>query len=1745
MSSLRVSLQGLYSDLPVCALVDCVCNHTLIMGRTTGFDVVLGADWLALAAPVVARNQLQMPVPGTSQYTWCRTSAEEYNASGTLREYAQYGSSPSLATLHSACEACGAGSSSDASQGSAAALGESLYHVGGDAAPAVASGSCQTLPGVVAGTEEVGDVSLSTAEGPAEKAFYKLSRAQLCCRLAAHGLAQAASDVVDDLRVRLISHLHDGDCTRGGESPACVLIRERYMDDDSEHDAERAREDLRLNYLRSVRKRLADRPLRALLQSLGISFSLDDTLRSLRCKLRSYVTEKAKAKDRQYRQESARQTYWERSRVRESARLAARELVASQWPRRVGDSLKEKLVRLFRAQTSSDALSTFTCACCARASLYREQKRMNLTDMPLDLLRCPEYMRHEGYHLPLPLEGVAGVDPDVLLDPAGLANFNRTALLCRSCYGALNREVLPDLALANGMYIGPSFPEELRLTVVEEAMIALCRAKCCIVRLSESGLPVRGINEHKQQRAMKGNIIVHPQKPGEVASVLPASIEETLDVICVIFVGQRRPTREWLLQHAKPLTVRASRVRRALQWLKAHHPGYRDVEIDEDRLDALPREGLLPYNIEVVPPSAAQQSATSRYDADEQLPSASVSRLEDDGSCIAFQNVVITDVDGKAPMKELTAAAVRHVTEKNGSYIQIPHGPKPVNEFCNPTLLPYIYPTLFPYGVGAPEHPLRARPVSFKRHIRYLFARADRQFQEHYSFLFVVFNILQRREVLLKSKLKVAKRSFHHVAQEFQCISPDAIARVCDRFCEGGDMRAYSEDERRVLKLMREVRLITSNVPGTSASKLHMRNQIRATMNEKGPPSFYITINPADCYNPLVLFLAGKEIDVDQVCARDVCSEFEQTAMIARNPFIGARFFDNYMRAFIDCLLRYDASEIDVEPEGGVLGHVTAYYGCVESQGRGTLHCHMVVWVEGGMNPEQIRDRVMGGDVEFADRLIQYLDDTISTSVPPHPDGEMPVRGSSVHPCTTRGPNGNTADSDYAHAVNADVHWLADYCQRHEHKATCYKYVKPGEKKECRFDLHEDNVIPATTFSESGELSLRCLDGLVNNFNATILRAIRCNMDIKFIASGEAAKAVVYYITDYITKSELKTHVAYAALELAVRKLAAVSADESDEELRAKHLLQKCAFALLHNQEMPAEQVAMFLEGKELCYHSHEYSNLYWPSFETYVDAQQPSPECRRVPTAECARANRGADGLPSADGPSDPDAGNGYPGYGEGELSDDETDNVLDEEAIAAAAEEVTLSTDEEGQVVPLADQIENYVYRGRMLDSINVWDFVRCVEKTKGSVPHMAIEHSCEVEELRRLLADRGRKRPSCELLRPHRDCQKSHLKIRHPRLVKIAVPIGPAIPRADREDVHARYCRLMLILFKPWRSAHDLRRTGQSWQEAFEEFHVQCADDVKRVIYNIQFMYECKDSREDHFRNRAHLRKMRFSRVVEDGDGPENALAEDAEDVDILEHLDDVAETRVHAKARSDANALECLAAADRYGLYCWQQGQHVIDNEADGTEQVAVQSPAHAVPGLEAKWTAHYHSRRSEWKRSAAADSDVPIRNATEDEEAMPHVEVATYTDASVGDDVASESFAASISIAPPVVANEFRSVPAVVDVMRKWTLNKKQSQAFEIIARHADSTESCSRTPLRMFLGGPGGTGKSRVIDALRDYFQLRGEGRRFRLASYTGVAACNINGMTLHSALCITTDGKLPRVGSRAHNDLVRDVSES
>jgi hypothetical protein len=360
--------------------------------------------------------------------------------------------------------------------------------------------------------------------------------------------------------------------------------------------------------------------------------------------------------------------------------------------------------------------------------------------------------------------------------------------------------------------------------------------------------------------------------------------------ICVVFVGSKPPTPEWLKEKARPLIVCKEKVQKALQWLKIHNHLYVDVLIDQQALDSLPASDILPFHIQQIIPNAGIDSSTSDYVPGSSLPldqQTSVPQLSDILSPLPssspFQSVVVSDVDGNAPSNALRAAALRHLSTAGSNYIEIPHGPKPENEFKNPHLFPMMYPTLFPYSLGGMEDLRRRSRLGFRRHIKHLFCLADRRFQEHYSFLFTAFNMIQRRAILLKTHYKAERPNFDSIAARFGAVSPVAVHTVSERVASGDFTTANTDEERRALRLMKEVNIINSCVPGSSQSKLVMRNQIRALMVEKGMPSFYITINPADVYNPLVKFLAGSEIDIDQLSPADIPNYVDEAVTIAKN----------------------------------------------------------------------------------------------------------------------------------------------------------------------------------------------------------------------------------------------------------------------------------------------------------------------------------------------------------------------------------------------------------------------------------------------------------------------------------------------------------------------------------------------------------------------------------------------------------------------------------------------------------------------------------------------------------------------------------------------------------------------------------------------------------------------------------------------------------------------------------------------
>ncbi|PPQ81895.1 hypothetical protein CVT24_009316 [Panaeolus cyanescens] len=1054
-----------------------------------------------------------------------------------------------------------------------------------------------------------------------------------------------------------------------------------------------------------------------------------------------------------------------------------RSPISNEWPPRVSSSDVQSCLSSFQHAVSRDSLSSDVCGSCARRCLKTDLVNRRPASLNMDCFSSPRNRVQRGSDcvvddvypdFAMTFEPSLPDYPYALLHPSGVHHDAESSYLslCAECVACVDRGSVPPLSLANHNFIG-EVPEELRdLNMIEECMIAPCRAKTTVVQLTEiEGRQAASV----AQRALKGNVIIFPQDPSQIARSLPIPPHDMAKHVCIVFIGSSKPSREWILTKAKPLLIRPDVIRRALIWLKRHNPLYRDILIDFQLLTTLPAETKLPVDIHRYDNVASFVKFTSDYD-----PSSNVRTndpvFEDN---ITFERTCIPEgTDLTSPSQMRTAAAVH--LKNGGSFLPIAHGDQPSNEFVNPSLFPRIYPTLYPYGVGGFENSMRSVPLSMDRQIVSLLNFADNRFQVHYSFMFTAFNILQRRRVLLYTHNRVQNKNFRNFARNFSSVSAEAMATYAENYRQSGHPTDPSDEERLISRLLNEINIITRDIPGTPASKKKLRNELRALILEKGLPSFFITLNPADIYNPILSFLSGRHIDPDHMSANDLPQYFEQACFIANNPVVTAKFFDLYMKAFFEHLLKFTS---DMErSENGILGKTSAYYGCVEAQGRGSLHCHMMVWLDGSLEPSALKKRILDDD-RFREEFVHYLESVIWTDVPSDPLQGQQTLYSTQHPCKLRPPDASLFNAQ-RNLFHHDLHYLVEACQRHVHTDTCFKYSNGSRSEsDCRFNLGAQSAQPFTIIiEETGEIKLKHVDGTINNFNPIFLCAMRCNMDIKFIGSGTCAKALLYYITDYITKSPLKAHVAFSALETAIDRIGRLNEDLSVLFDPSKVLLHKSAFSLLSRQELSAQQVAMALLKLNDHYTSHRFRTFYWLEL------------LNRTFSNDANEIDN---------------------------LFDDSPDTEHGDEVHTDPNEyDVEVDADDDGVVFKKASFLDDYRYRSERLADICLWEFIAQYARVRKTAPASTERPRNSSTNIFYNFKDGHPQQSTCRMKRLP---SESHV---------VPVPVGKMLPRNDRPSSYSEYCSVMLLLFKPWSDPGEMSAFRHNAQHIFSLLH-ECKD------------------------------------------------------------------------------------------------------------------------------------------------------------------------------------------------------------------------------------------------------------------------------------------------------------------------------
>lgn len=150
-----------------------------------------------------------------------------------------------------------------------------------------------------------------------------------------------------------------------------------------------------------------------------------------------------------------------------------------------------------------------------------------------------------------------------MLEPDGtiISNNGKITLhMCKTCYShVILKHQIPCISLVNNMYIGP-LPSVLQdLSLAKECMVSCGCTKCFIIYLCADSCMNNTFRFTQSlptdQHNLKGYIVIFPSHPENLGQILPPPLSKVITPICVIFVGSCKPTKEWLLEKAKPLVI--------------------------------------------------------------------------------------------------------------------------------------------------------------------------------------------------------------------------------------------------------------------------------------------------------------------------------------------------------------------------------------------------------------------------------------------------------------------------------------------------------------------------------------------------------------------------------------------------------------------------------------------------------------------------------------------------------------------------------------------------------------------------------------------------------------------------------------------------------------------------------------------------------------------------------------------------------------------------------------------------------------------------------------------------------------------------------------------------------------------------------------------------------------------------------------------------------------------------------------
>jgi hypothetical protein len=352
------------------------------------------------------------------------------------------------------------------------------------------------------------------------------------------------------------------------------------------------------------------------------------------------------------------------------------------------------------------------------------------------------------------------------------------------------------------------------------------------------------------------------------------------DSIQVILVGGKKTMFN---EHLKTFgLVRRQIVLDALNWKIKNDPNYSDVHISENNLNLLPENDI--------PTSLSDSIAEEVENVDpfgKSFPMSSIREEnyeEDDKEDELMEKIGYVDLNGDTlTYPELFAASW------NNTLLGVGHKQIPISEYSDDVIYG-SFPELFPYGKGVPEGMLQNKnpTYSLQNWLKHLVLLHDKRFVEHHSFIFVLFNMIRRREVCKKAKLMLRDQKYGNIIEAIKNLKASDFDSICEGIEKGMTWdKILKNCNLDIQNLLNGLKIVSSSQQGSLGSKLFSRNHLRNVITAKRIPFIWLTLTSANIKEPIVALLNG--ISHDE--ALNLNSR-ERKNLVADDPVAAVEYFN-------------------------------------------------------------------------------------------------------------------------------------------------------------------------------------------------------------------------------------------------------------------------------------------------------------------------------------------------------------------------------------------------------------------------------------------------------------------------------------------------------------------------------------------------------------------------------------------------------------------------------------------------------------------------------------------------------------------------------------------------------------------------------------------------------------------------------------------------------------------------------------